>query len=736
MDKPLVSRSEKSAPPASNITNNKPKKDTTTQSSSLEEYKYEEPSRFRKFCYDTIVFILSNIFSCFFREIKSRNAYKIPSDGPIIFVAAPHANQFVDPVILMEQVKKVVNRRISFLIAEKSLHQPAIGFFARCVMAIGVVRAQDNLKLVPNGAKIFIKDPKENPRKITGVNTHFLTAFHAKGLIGLPKNMGTAEILSIESDTELTLRKEFKNFANKPDLQNLLLKGTSFKYTDKVNQSSVYHKVFEHLANNDCIGIFPEGGSHDRTDLLPLKAGVAIMALGCMDKHPDVNVKIVPCGMNYFHAHKFRSRGVVEFGDPIDIPKELAAKYSNSDTNKEAVKELLDTISEGLRAVTVTCSDYETLMVVQAMRRLYSAHFASKLPLPLIVEMNRKMVKGYETYRDDPVVIKLREDVMKYNANLSHYNIPDHQVEDAKMSFTTNLGLLVYRAIFLTITFILALPGIIMFSPVFILANRISKRKAREALAASSVKIKANDVIATWKILIGMGAAPLLYIFWSVLISYYFSKRGSTYDKIFLFVSTYICCVIVTYSALIVGDLGMDILKSLRPLYLSLTSPKALKELRNERELLAARIIEVVNTFGTELFPEFQPELLREEYGSDEDTKEDRKTAELKRRRLLKKKRAKMERRKQENENSDDNIDNHGQESDGVSLVNSDNSLSNIPIFSTPTGFGSEISITRSDSSVSDFEIEDDVIGGKGNLAAKIAQAVLNSRSQQNEHID
>ena len=27
--------------------------------------------------------------------------------------------------------------------------------------------------------------------------------------------------------------------------------------------------------------------------------------------------------MNYFSAHKFRSRAVVEFGDPIEIPKEL-----------------------------------------------------------------------------------------------------------------------------------------------------------------------------------------------------------------------------------------------------------------------------------------------------------------------------------------------------------------------------------------------------------------------------
>ena len=39
--------------------------------------------------------------------------------------------------------------------------------------------------------------------------------------------------------------------------------------------------------------------------------------------------------MNYFNAHKFRSRAVVEFGDPIEIPKELV---KNTPTQKLTVK--------------------------------------------------------------------------------------------------------------------------------------------------------------------------------------------------------------------------------------------------------------------------------------------------------------------------------------------------------------------------------------------------------------
>jgi len=66
------------------------------------------------------------------------------------------------------------------------------------------------------------------------------------------------------------------------------------------------------------VGIFPEGGSHDRTDLLPLKVGVALIAYSALEKD-GINVPIVPVGLNYFRAHRWRGRAVVEYGRPIFV---------------------------------------------------------------------------------------------------------------------------------------------------------------------------------------------------------------------------------------------------------------------------------------------------------------------------------------------------------------------------------------------------------------------------------
>lgn len=126
----------------------------------------------------------------------------------------------------------------------------------------------------------------------------------------------------------------------------------------------MYSAVYQRLTEGGSIGIFPEGGSHDRTDLLPLKAGVSIMALGAISAHPDLKLQIVPVGMSYFHPHKFRSRAVVEFGSPIEIPSEFVAEFEKGgESKKKAIGGFMDLIVDGLKSVTVRAPDYDTLMV-------------------------------------------------------------------------------------------------------------------------------------------------------------------------------------------------------------------------------------------------------------------------------------------------------------------------------------------------------------------------------------
>ncbi len=88
------------------------------------------------------------------------------------------------------------------------------------------------------------------------------------------------------------------------------------------------------------------------------------MALGAMANNPDIKVKLVPVGLSYFHADRFRSRAVIEFGPALDVPEEFVEKFRRGGPKKrEAVSEFLDLVYEALKTVTIRAPDYDTLMV-------------------------------------------------------------------------------------------------------------------------------------------------------------------------------------------------------------------------------------------------------------------------------------------------------------------------------------------------------------------------------------
>ena len=336
------------------------------------------------------------------------------------------------------------------------------------------------------------------------------------------------------------------------------------------------------------------------------------MALGSLAENSDSGLKIVPCGMNYFHAHKFRSRAVVEFGTPIEVSKDLIDAYRAGE-RREATQKLLEQIFQGLTAVTVTSPDYDTLMVIQAVRRLYKPK-GKRFPLPMIIELNRRLAQGYQHHKDEPRIIQLKKDVTNYNKQLWLLGIRDHQVEYARLSVPLILVTLVYRLAKLALLAIGTLPGLILFAPVFIAAKIISIKKSREALAASTVKLQARDVVATWKLLVAMGFAPILYNFYSILLMWWTNKnRVQGYVPQWvplwvIFFSGYIVFPMVTFAALRIGEIGMDILKSLRPLVLCLnpSSSNTLSKLREKRAYLSYEVTDLINTLGPQMFDDFQ----------------------------------------------------------------------------------------------------------------------------------
>ena len=194
----------------------------------------------------------------------------------------------------MRCAQNETNRRIHFLIAEKSMKRRFVGAMAGLTGAVPVGRAMDSTK--PATGKIYLPDPINDPCLVRGVGTNFEDQpYQVGGSIYLPKVnevSASAEISEIAGPEELRLKRPFKGgiamqqltgrndmteegkFVNGGETKNGTAEGfdgINFSVAPKLNQKEVYDKVHTVLHRGGSIGIFPEGGSHDRTDLLPLK---------------------------------------------------------------------------------------------------------------------------------------------------------------------------------------------------------------------------------------------------------------------------------------------------------------------------------------------------------------------------------------------------------------------------------------------------------------------------------
>eukprot|EP01048_Picozoa_sp_COSAG05_P013703 COSAG05_NODE_1481_length_4761_cov_4.755684_4_plen_470_part_00 len=274
--------------------------------------------------------LLFTSVSVFFREVQSVGTEKLPRDGPLILVCAPHSNQFVDPAVVLHLLPTdfyTRSRRIGFLVAAKSWRRRVVGLFARVMDGVPVERPQD---IARRGTGTLIVDAGD-PHHLHGNGTLFSIESKAGDAVvfklpvdGLMRTYSFA-VVSVISDTRIRIKPGRDQDMMLP--LGLRVEGLSFKCQPRVTQSRVFKYCHDALGRGDCIGIFPEGGSHDRSHLIPIKSGVSVIALGAMARHHDVRVRIVPVGMNYFQGHRFRSRAFVEFGDPMDIPSELVAEY-------------------------------------------------------------------------------------------------------------------------------------------------------------------------------------------------------------------------------------------------------------------------------------------------------------------------------------------------------------------------------------------------------------------------
>ena len=520
--------------------------------------------------------VLLGILHLFFREVAIRGRHKLPPTGPILLACAPHINQFVDPICVLS----ITDRAVRFLCAAWTFRQPYIGDIARMLNAIPVERAMD----IANKGQGRVTVQGTTATGVDGAD--FVKLGITPGWNFLVKEESLT-VKAVTSATTLTL--------SAPPDRGDVLTPSEYSVAPHIDQAQVFHHVWDALCAGECVGIFPEGGSHDQSAFLPFRAGVAIMALGAMAKDEQLRVQVFPVGLNYFQGWKFRSRVYLDIGDVIVPSVEQVAGYkAGGDAKKAAIAELLEQVHRSLKLVTATAPSYHILHLLWAIRRLYTPDDV-RLSVTQKLELTRRLEQYYEQMKDTEEGKELQERVMRYNDHLQMLGLRDQQLMNLASESDAHRVLPVFlqRIAILAALTIAALPGAVLNAPTVIVARSVSRQKAKKAIAESmGVKLEGKDVMATWKVMTAAALIPLCLIVYPIVgaVLGHYAQVGAWRSAL----AVLLLQLPLMYASVRFVEVGWDVFRSLKPLWFALVGHAGVKELREERKALQAKIMTMV----------------------------------------------------------------------------------------------------------------------------------------------
>lgn len=239
-----------------------------------------------------------------------------------------------------------------------------------------------------------------------------------------------------------------------------------------------------------------------------MKVGVAICGLGAMAKYKGTKIKVVACGLKYFHPNRFRSKMIIEFSTPYEVDLDLVEQYKND--KRGACSTFLNEVEKKMRSVTFSAPNYKELRSIYLARKLYLPSVEEKdFTQEDINELYKRFFRGYKEMRKEPEVENLMKEVYSYGAELKSLGIRDSQVYEVELKMFDYLWKTIISLFKLIMSLLFALPGLITLAPLGILNSILAEKERRRALAKSSVKVVGADVMGSMKIMSSFILYPL-----------------------------------------------------------------------------------------------------------------------------------------------------------------------------------------------------------------------------------
>lgn len=270
--------------------------------------------------------------------------------------------------------------------------------------------------------------------------------------------------------------------------------------------TDTFEKCYEFLANKGTLMVFPEGNSFMQRRLRPLKTGTARIALGAEAQRGfNLDLKIVPVGLNYSAPSKFRSEVFVQVGAPIIVAN---FKIGYAEDNFKAAQRLTEVIKEQLEALIIHTDSEEEDSLVRQVEAVYQDHLVKELDLAdtepeekfLITKGIVQSIKYFETH-DPERVHALRASLKEYLVHLENLGLRSQGLNDAPKAGQVAWGT-VQTVLYLVLGFPVYLFGLLHNYLPYLLPAKVARSLTKDV-----------EFHAPMMMTVGMFTFPLFYAF-------------------------------------------------------------------------------------------------------------------------------------------------------------------------------------------------------------------------------
>jgi 1-acyl-sn-glycerol-3-phosphate acyltransferase len=200
--------------------------------------------------------------------------------------------------------------------------------------------------------------------------------------------------------------------------------------SDPAQNAAMFAAATATLASGGAILIFPEGVSQAEPRLMPLRTGVARMALAAA---ADVMPTLLPVGLVYQDPGTFRTgRALVLVGEPVPLADCAALHETAPET---AVRQLTDRLETALRRRIVEARDRHVLGLAQAAEAIWRAEAgepadngAGEAPVRTAWLQRALRAYRYLLARDPDRIQALAQSVERYARDLEGAGVTDEQL--------------------------------------------------------------------------------------------------------------------------------------------------------------------------------------------------------------------------------------------------------------------------------------------------------------------